>query len=88
MQDLTYNLTFAVKALKKSANPYVVRNSGFMIVQKVVAESGFFCGSQYFFYIPQSKVLAVKIHTECFVDSLCYLIGIVEDIPVFFETAS
>ena len=45
-------LTFAVKELKKSASPYVVRTSGFMILQKVVANSGFFRGSQYFFYLP------------------------------------
>jgi hypothetical protein len=83
-----YNLTFAVKALKKSASPYVVRPSGFMILLKVVADSGFFRVSQYFFYLSQSKVLAAKIHAECFVDHLCDLIGMVKDIPVFFKIAS
>ena len=86
--NVNYNLTFAVKALKKSASPYVVRPSGLMILPKVVANSGFFCGSQYFFYLPQSKVLAAKIHTECFLDCLCDFIGIVKDIPVFFKEAS
>jgi len=47
-----YILTFAAKAIKKPASPYVVRASGFMILQKGVADLGFFRGSQYFFYIP------------------------------------
>ncbi len=47
----TYILTFAATALKKSASPYVVRPSGFVILPKVVADSGFFRDSQYFFYL-------------------------------------
>lgn len=58
------------------------------MLQKVVANSGFFRGPQDLFYVPQSKVLAAEIHAEYFGDRFCDLIGMVENIPVFFKTAS